>query len=186
MVWSGHCANGLLIYSIFWPKVSHFARFRIHLARKTTDWTQTILWLNVHVHAPHGYATWSLVWCSCAEIWRRFKISILGPTPNFWHLSHSISTRMKKDNKRYYGQVYLFMLFWLVLLACVDKCGIPWWFSKNRFFTQKCICNVKSPMQTAHNRSNGACMYSNQCILSTNTTITIIDWFVVELDLEMY
>ena len=186
MAWRGHCAPGLLRCLKFGPKVTNFALFRIHLTSKRDDWVGHIAWPNEYNYPSHGYAIWSLVRCSCAEILRHFKNSILTQIPFFelWstlslqhEVSHPLPTALS------YSPGYVLCIDdsfscsnHLVQARDLKICS----FAQNRLFA------LKSPKQIAHIWSNEACMHSTRCMLSTGTTITIIDWFIVGLHLEMY
>ena len=98
MVWRGHCAPGLLRYLKFGPNVPNFELFRIHLTSKRDDWVGHKAWPNAYNHPPHGYATWSLVWCFCAEVLRHFKLATLAEIPKMgnWFDSHTRNLEIKK------------------------------------------------------------------------------------------
>lgn len=82
-------------------------------------------------------ATWIcymvLVWCSCAEVLRRFQIAILAQTPKCWFLFISIYSKRKPKNKKEKSLIVLGMLFRLILLWHVAEGGCEWMNPKYEF-----------------------------------------------------
>lgn len=183
MLWRGHCQLWLLSYFSFGTKVTKFALFRHQLTKKRDDCARSIAWANKYVHAAHEYATWHLVWCSCAELLRLFKISILAATSEFWYLSLSLTENLENDHfKATLSYSPRHALSIDAMLGCVM---VPPRAPRPQIWNCSCLklFNLNSPQQTAHSRSNATCMHSTQCMLSAGATITINDWFIVELEL---
>jgi hypothetical protein len=133
----------------------------------------------------HSISVCYVVSCLLFLRWYREALQSFNFGPNFNTLVFG-SLYLNKDRKRYLQSKFshtphVFSFVWHMVSGRWSVM-FPACLSKYAFSLENCQFNMKSPQQPAHNRANEACMCSTQCMLSTNTPLTIIDWFVVELD----